>query len=62
LPLCAECHAFWHEKHPRLSLLLQIPPFEQMRLGMRRLRPRKYREELEQQSPGAIRTRKLQPK
>jgi radical SAM protein with 4Fe4S-binding SPASM domain len=62
LPLCAECHAFWHEKHPRLSLLMQIPPFEQMRLGLRRLRPRKYREELEQQSPGAIRTRKLQPK
>ena len=58
LPLCAECHTLWHKKPMRLSLLAAIPPFEQIRSGLRRLRPRKYKAERERQSPGAIRTRK----
>ncbi len=60
LELCAECHAFWHEKNPRLALLLQIPPFEQMRLAARKLSPSKRRQDRENRSLGAIRTKKQQ--
>jgi len=60
LGLCAECHMLWHEKHPRLWVLMQLPPFEQMRVGLRRLQPGRRRAEISRQSPGAIRTRRHQ--
>jgi radical SAM protein with 4Fe4S-binding SPASM domain len=59
LPLCAECHALWYNgKDLRLSLLAQLPPFEQLRAGSYRLNPRKWRKQKENVSPGAIRSRK----
>lgn len=58
LGLCADCHAFWHDRHPRLSLLMQIPPFEQALYAAKWLLPGKRRHELENKSKGAIRARK----
>jgi len=41
LPLCAKCHANWSKGHPRLHVLSQLPPFEQLRSAARRVyRPR----------------------
>jgi radical SAM protein with 4Fe4S-binding SPASM domain len=61
LPLCAECHALWYNgKDLRLSLLSQLPPFEQLRAGLLRLNPKRRRQEAKSQSPGAIRS-KSQP-
>ncbi|MHB9112912.1 MAG: radical SAM/SPASM domain-containing protein [Thermoleophilia bacterium] len=58
VPLCAQCHGLWMSGHPRLSLLSQLPPFEQMRKGVRLVLPNKRRDELENTSPGAIRSKK----
>jgi MoaA/NifB/PqqE/SkfB family radical SAM enzyme len=59
LPLCADCHGLWYNgKDLRLSLLSQLPPFEQLRAGLYRLNPKKWRKEKDNQSPGAIRSRK----
>ncbi|RJQ47080.1 MAG: radical SAM protein [Gaiellales bacterium] len=59
LPLCASCHALWYNgKDMRLSLLSQLPPFEQLRAFVYRLNPKKWRQERESRSPGAIRSRK----
>ena len=58
LPLCADCHALWHKKSNALSLLLQLPPFEQAKNAALRLSPGRWRRELEKRRPGAIRTRK----
>ena len=40
-PLCANCNSLWHSGHPRLWALSQLPPFEQMKHGVRRLAPKK---------------------
>lgn len=58
LGLCAQCHALWHEKNQRLSLLTQLPPLEQIRSGILSLVPKKRREYLARKSAGAIRNRR----
>lgn len=58
LPLCANCKALWHQGHPRLSMLMQLPPFEQARKGLSKIQPSKRRQQNDNESPGAIRSRK----
>ena len=57
LGLCRNCHILWHEGHPRLSLLTQLPPLEQVRNGLVLLHPKKRKKAGERKSAGAIRSR-----
>jgi MoaA/NifB/PqqE/SkfB family radical SAM enzyme len=44
LELCKECHALWYSTYPRLFILANLPPFEQVKNGYRQLfsRRREY--------------------
>jgi len=57
LDLCADCHTLWHDGHPMISILFQIPPFEQIRSGLRWLYPPSHRRDVTTRSEGAIRSR-----
>ena len=36
LALCADCHALWYEKNPKIHIISQLPPFEQIKPVIRR--------------------------
>lgn len=56
--LCKDCKALWSNGHPRLSILSQLPPFEQTMKAVRLLHPKKRKEILGGRESGAVRTRK----
>lgn len=58
IPLCANCQSFWSEGHPRLSILSQLPPFEQMMRFVNLMRPSKREQVLGGKESGAVRVRK----
>lgn len=38
LTLCADCRGLWHQRHPRLFVLSELPPFDQLKKKVKRIR------------------------